>query len=244
MWRDVVAAARVPGSPCEGLCLPLRLGPGRFSTSHGWVRVLQHPVCVVLNSELFPYSTTSSHTPRDAARTPEARQRGARLALLSGETGRQRQCWEQSMEQGRAKAARQMQTMCSQQAELLSCPDGQTETIRLRRRDNQASSGKGKGCGMGEALPVLSCSYCETTDGLQWEQECTLHAQRGRIQLEAVMSAGLNTGLETGDVGRWVLFRAQPAAGCATSGKSLLPVLRFPSICWEGAVSVTDMYNS
>lgn len=110
------------------------------------------------------------------------------------------------MEQGRAKAARQTQTMCSQQAELLSCPDGQTETIRLRRRDNQASSGKGKGCGMGEALPVLSCPCCETTNGLQWEQECTLNAQRGRIQLEAVMSAGLNTGLEMGDAGRWVLF--------------------------------------
>lgn len=186
-------------------------GPGRFSTSHGWVRVLQHPICVVLNSELFPYSTTSSHTRRDAARTPEARQWGARLALLRGETGRPRQCWEQSVEQGRAKAARQTQTMCSQQAELLSCPDGQTETIRLRRRDNQASSGKGKGCGMGEALPVLSCSYSETTDGLQWEQECTLNAQRGRIQLEAVMSAGLNTGLETrrGEVG------ALPSSACS-----------------------------
>lgn len=140
-------------------------GPGRLSASHGWARVLQHPICVVLNPELFPYSTTSSHTPRDAARMPEARQRGARLALLSGETGRQRQCWEQSMEQGRARAARQTQTMCSQQAELLSCPDGQTETVRLRRRDNQASAGKGEGCGMGEAPPVLSCSSSETTDG-------------------------------------------------------------------------------
>lgn len=74
----------------------------------------------------------------------------------------------------------------------------------------------------GEALPVLSCSCCETSDGLQREQGCTLTAQRGTIQLEAGMSAGVNAGLETGGVARWLLFLAQPAAGCATSGKSLL----------------------
>jgi len=218
-------------------------GPGRFSTSHGGVRVLQHPLCLVLNSEplplfhhLLPHRERCCQIAGGTAAGSQAR---------SPERGdRQTQCWEQSVEQGRAKAARQTQTMCSQQAELLSCPDGQTETIRLRRRDNRASSGEGKGCGVGEALPVLSCSCCETTDGLQWERESTLNAQRGRIQREAAMSAGLTTGLEAGDVGRWVLLRAQPAAGCATAGKSLLPVLWFPSICWDGAVSPTDLYNS
>lgn len=63
-----------------------------------------------------------------------------------------------------------------------------------------------------------------------------MSAQHGRIQLEAVLSAGLNTALERGDVGSWVLFQAQLTTGCATSGKSLLPVLQFPSVCWEGAV--------
>lgn len=51
----------------------------------------------------------------------------------------------------RAKAAGQTQTMCSQQTELLSCPDGQMEPIRLGRRDNRGSSGKGKGTVGGSA---------------------------------------------------------------------------------------------
>lgn len=50
-----------------------------------------------------------------------------------------------------AEAARQTQTMCSQQAELPSCPDGQMEPIRLGRRDNRGSSGKGKGTAGGSA---------------------------------------------------------------------------------------------
>lgn len=46
----------------------------------------------------------------------------------------------------------------------------------------------------GEALPVPSCSRWESSEGLQREQGCTLAAQRGRIQLEAGMSAGVNAG--------------------------------------------------
>lgn len=90
---------------------------------------------------------------------PECQRHGSGepgFALLSWETGRQRRCWEQSTERGRAKAARQTQTMLSQKAKLLSCPDGQTETSRLWSRDNRASSGKGKDVAGGSAAcPVL-----------------------------------------------------------------------------------------
>lgn len=83
-WCDVLRASPVPGlQPRLCLLLPLSQAGSRppwLGKGEGcWGRVLQHPFCVVLNSELFPYSTTSSHTRRGAARMPEARQRGARL---------------------------------------------------------------------------------------------------------------------------------------------------------------------
>lgn len=140
--RDMATSARVLSSRVVHALLLGRTGspPPRLAKSaaaSGRCRVKLSALSLL--HHLLPRMERCCQNARGAAvgsraHTPE---------LGDGQTGR--------AGMRRAKAAGQTQTMCSQQTELLSCPDGQMEPIRLGRRDNRGSSGKGKGTAGGSA---------------------------------------------------------------------------------------------
>lgn len=238
-WRDVLRASPVPGlQPRLCLLLPLGqagspppwLGRGRALGKGAAASVL----CRVKLGALPLFRHLLPHAER-CCQNASGTAAGSQAPLLSGEPGRQRHCWEQSVQRGRAKAAGQMQTMCRQQAELLSCLDGQTEPLRLRRQITKPPQAKGKDVAWGKR-----CLSCLVPAG-----KAPAGCSGSRVYPDCPAwpnSAGScnvwGTERRPGD-GRRGAAGAQPAAGSATSTKSPLPVPQFPP-----SVAVTDPHRS